>query len=47
MVAFEGHYAIKSGGLKVFAEQEFLDCTYERKFLDSLSKRIILNLCDS
>jgi len=27
--AFEGHYAIKSGGLKRFAEQEPLDCTYE------------------
>jgi len=29
MVAFEGHYAIKTGGLKTFAEQEFLDCVYE------------------
>jgi len=29
MVAFEGHYAIKTGGLKRFAEQEFLDCVYE------------------
>jgi len=31
MVAFEGHYAIKTGGLKRFAEQEFLDCVYEGK----------------
>lgn len=29
VAAFEGHYAIKTGGLKRFAEQEFLDCTYE------------------
>ena len=31
MVAFEGHYAIQTGGLKRFSEQEFLDCTYEGK----------------
>ena len=32
IAAFEGHYAIKTGGLKRFAEQEFLDCTYEGEF---------------
>ena len=29
VAAFEGHYAIKTGGLKRFSEQQFLDCTYE------------------
>lgn len=28
--SFEGHYAIKTGGLKRFSEQEMLDCTYEK-----------------
>jgi len=28
--SFEGHYAIKTGALKRFAEQELLDCTYEK-----------------
>jgi len=28
--AFEGHYAIKTGKLMRFAEQEMLDCTYEK-----------------
>eukprot|EP00116_Pleurobrachia_bachei_P005562 sb/3465824/ len=32
--AFEGHYAIKSGGLKRFSEQEILDCTYEGQRYD-------------
>ncbi|KAL5251359.1 hypothetical protein ACHWQZ_G016904 [Mnemiopsis leidyi] len=34
MVAFEGHYAIQTGGLKRFSEQEFLDCTYEGEQYD-------------
>jgi len=28
--AFEGHYAIQTGSLQRFAEQELLDCTYEK-----------------
>jgi len=28
IASFEGHYKVKAGALKRFAEQEFLDCTY-------------------
>eukprot|EP00116_Pleurobrachia_bachei_P010957 sb/3471219/ len=38
--AFEGHYAIKSGGLKRFSEQEILDCTYEGMIAASMVRTV-------
>jgi len=34
IASFEGHYAIKTGGLKRFSEQQFVDCTYENENWD-------------
>ena len=47
MVAFEGHYAIQTGGLKRFSEQEFLDCTYEGKLIYKVREYYHLQLLEN